>query len=94
MTVVWELSGGVGADILLAPINLTRWDSGEELSPEGQVEILRALRAWLEEQGIKADITPPTNRVGPNHCVRGGCTALALEGVAYCHLHYDTTLLK
>ena len=83
LTVVWELSGSGGADILLAPINLTRWDSGEELSMEEQLEILSGLRVWLEEQGIKADITPPpTKRVGPNHCVRAGCTDLAWEGVA------------
>jgi len=91
----WEMSGSPDADILLAPMSLTQWTSGVEIPRDEQLEMLNSLRVWLEDTGTRADIARPTASVdSSSRCMRAGCGESALEGSAYCPLHYDETLLK
>ena len=95
MEIEWEMSGVPDMDILMAPVDLNRWRSGQEISLAEQRYILDRLRTWLHEKGIRADIVRPVTHIDPsNRCVRAGCDKPVLEGYAYCPNHYDESLLK
>lgn len=91
----WEISGVGDKDILLAPLDLTHWSTGLVISREEQLSILTYLRAWLDENKTKSDISRPATAIDhSSHCMQVDCHDHALVGSAYCPLHYDTALLK
>jgi len=95
MEIEWEMSGVPDKDILLAPIDLGRWDSGQDVSRAEQRLILGHLRTWLAKEKTRANIERPTHQTDPSaKCVWEGCNEPALKGVAYCATHYDDTLLR
>lgn len=94
VTIDWEMSGSAEVDIALAPADFRKWSCGDVMSREMQLKILAALRAWLEEQGIRSDVARPSTTAPDSRCVKVGCQTPALTGIAYCSLHYDDTLLR
>lgn len=91
----WEMSGVPDRDILLAPIDLTRWASGEDVPMAEQRVILGYLREWLVGTKTRADIDRPTEEIDYSaKCVWSGCEAPSLKGCAFCPNHYDDALLK
>jgi len=91
----WEMSGVPDKDILLAPIDLTRWASGEGVPEAEQRMILHHLRDWLVAKKTSADIERPTEEIDHSaKCVWSGCAEHPLKSFAYCASHYDDTLLK
>ena len=97
LLIPWEMSGSPHYDILLAPLDFTKWSAGcnGAIQPAKQQEILAALRAWAYSEGIRSDIDFPTGRQEThNMCAWHDCSRGALAGSAYCRQHFDTTLLK
>jgi hypothetical protein len=95
LEIEWEMSGVPEKDILLAPIDLARWASGEDIPKAEQRMILERLRDWLVSKKTRSDINRPTEEV--DHaaaCVWSGCEEPPLKGLAYCANHYDDTLLR
>lgn len=91
----WEMSGVPEHDILLAPVNLAAWASGELIPKEQQMEILLALRVWLASKRIKSDIAPNANvTIGTSKCMWSGCQESAMLKSAYCAKHWDENLLR
>ena len=98
LRVYWEGSGAPQFDILLAPLTLSRWTfpANAPLIPlDDQLAILRNIRGWLAEQGIRSDLTrpPQTGAATTEACHWRQCTNEALQGSAYCPEHYDQSLL-
>jgi len=95
LEVDWEMSGVPDKDILLAPMDLTHWASGEAVAKAEQRTILEHLRTWLAGKKTRADIDRPTKEIEDSAtCVWSGCEEPPLKGFAYCGNHYDDTLLK
>lgn len=95
MVMDWEMSGVPDKDILLAPMDLRHWVSGETVSKAEQRTILEHLRTWLAEKKTRADIDRPTQEIERSvKCAWSGCVEPPLKGFAYCGNHYDDTLLK
>jgi len=91
----WEMSGIPDMDLLLAPIDLTRWTSGETVPNDEQRVILEHLRYWLAAKKTRADINRPTEETDHTaKCAWSGCGESPLKGFAYCATHYDDTLLR
>ncbi len=89
------MSGVSDKDILLAPIDLTQWDSGQVVPKAEQRLILGDLREWLTKKNTRTDIARPTDEVDLNsNCTWDGCEERPLRRSAYCADHYDDTLLK
>jgi hypothetical protein len=92
----WEMSSGFTKDdVLLAPLNLSRWTepAGERVPVSKQLEILARLRDWLANQNIKSDIEQPPSTDGDQRCVWAGCPNPRLDGVVHCASHFDLMLL-
>ena len=66
----WEMSGIPDMDLLLAPIDLTRWTSGETVPNDEQRVILEHLRYWLAAKKTRADINRPTEETDHTREVR------------------------
>jgi len=95
VVIMWEMSGSPDYDILLAPLDLGRWESGAEIPRDTQHRILAELRAWLVSQKIRSDAaSPPEAQESGELCRRAGCADRALTGSAYCAFHYDESLLR
>jgi hypothetical protein len=97
LDICWEMSGSPEYDILLAPIDLQKWNKpiGKDIPRAEQFEILNELRLWLKGQNIKTDLDlPPTNDKECRPCICAGCNIPALEGIVYCAFHYDDMLLR
>ena len=91
----WEMSGVPDVDLLLAPIELTRWATGEAVPEDEQRVILDHLRDWLVVKKTRADINRPTEEIDyAAKCAWSGCEGSPLKGFAYCATHYDDTLLR
>jgi hypothetical protein len=91
LEVYWELSGAPQYDILVAPVDLTHWRTpADEAIPRiKQREIFAKLRRWLQSQGKRADIDPPSEiRYSSEDCVWSGCKQKALMNSAYCLEHF------
>lgn len=91
----WEMSGVPEKDILVAPLDLTRWDSGQEIPRGEQTVILDHLRRWLAEKKTRSDLSRPADQIDESvTCVASGCNEPVLVGSAYCGVHFDETLLR
>ncbi|QQL44591.1 hypothetical protein [Sulfuriroseicoccus oceanibius] len=91
----WEMSGVPGKDILLTPMDLTHWVSGEAVAKAEQRILLEHLRTWLAAKKTRADIDRPTMEIEHSaKCAWSDCEEPSLKGFAYCGTHYDDTLLR
>ena len=96
INIYWEMSGSVKYGILLAPLDLRKWDEpkGIKISRKNQIEILHKLQAWLKTQKIKSNIDIPLSlEFDDETCNWGGCREPKVKGLAFCMMHYDETLL-
>ena len=97
VSIDWEMSGSPKHDILMGPIDLSKWDSPreEDIPREIQKDIIQKLRIWLKEQNLKSDIDLK-EEVDPNNlqCVWKDCSKVRMNGSAYCSFHIDETTLK
>lgn len=92
----WEMSGSSEYDILLAPLDLREWDSpkGVSIETDHQVTILHRMRNWLDENNYRSNISlPKTIEMTGQSCAWSGCSAMKIEGSAFCLKHYDINLL-
>ena len=95
MVIDWEISGDLQALILLAPMNLAKWASGEAITRDEQRRILQELRSFLSAKGIKSDIAQSdVSQISLAKCMWAGCDNRTLTGSAYCRSHLDETLLR
>jgi hypothetical protein len=91
----WERSGSPRYNILLAPLDLRKWASGEDIPRPVQRQILDKLREWLATQNCRANIASlQCQTLADKKCVARGCSRRAVQGYAYCLEHYDETLLR
>ena len=94
--IYWEISGSTDHDIVFCPIDLREWDNpkGTKISTEHQLEILRNLRVWLNNQNIKSNIDLPLEvTITDQQCMWANCSERKIKGSAYCLYHYDLNLL-
>jgi hypothetical protein len=91
----WEMSGVSAHDILLAPIDLRKWDSpkDENIPRVKQRQILHDLRSWLKAQNVKSNIDLKDLSVDKRQCSWNECTQMQVKDSAYCQFHIDETLL-
>ena len=90
-----EMPGVPDLDILLAPIDATHWDSGQEILRDEQRMILDHLRRWLIEKKIRSDLDRPTEQIDESErCIASGCNDPVLTGSFYCGIHFDETRLE
>jgi len=91
-----EISGSSEYSILLAPMNLKRWnktDSGD-ISKKQQLDILAEMRIWLQSQNIITNLEYPTDQTEKGKsCIAQVCSDDRLENLMYCKKHFDETLL-
>jgi len=91
----WEMSGSKKYAILLAPLDLRKWQDENEIPINEQLEILADLRCWLKRENIKTDIDLPEEIELENKvCIHSGCNETRIKNSAYCLRHYNESLLK
>jgi len=89
------MSGVPDLDMLLAPVDLRSWASGQPLAREEQLRLLRALREWLIAKKIRTDVDAPSPlKPSSKNCWWKDCSEPSLEGSAYCMTHYDLILIR
>ena len=92
--IYWEMSGSPQFDVLLAPLNLSRWLPDFSQVPRvKQLQILSHLRHWLADQGLRSDLVAPSSATRGGACAWLACKAKPLLHSAYCPAHFDETLL-
>jgi hypothetical protein len=90
-----EMSGVRNLDMLLAPLDLRAWSTGQLLSREDQFILLSALREWLSSQKIRSDIDASSVvTTSTERCIWTECSNLAIDRLAYCATHRDISLLS
>ena len=92
-----ESSGVTRYDILLAPLDLRKWQrpEGMPIQQDKQLEILNKLRSWLKVQKLRSNIDPPINiELADGRCAWKDCDQQKMKGSAYCPHHYDLNLLR
>lgn len=90
-----EMSGVPHSEMLMAPLDLRSWTSGQLLTREEQVKLLGALRDWLIAKRIRTDVDVPSPHTpSSKNCWWKGCFEPSLEGSAYCIAHYNLSLLR
>ena len=97
LLIPWEMAGASEYDMLLAPLDLSAWSSGgsDPIPRLKQREILATLRHWLQSQGLRTDIEPPSgDSTSDAICLWQGCAQRQLVGSAYCMEHFDFALLR
>jgi hypothetical protein len=92
----WEMSMFPQFDLSLAHLELQEWHDpkGEKIPRETQLDILYALRGWLQQQKIKTDIELPENvETEDRKCIWVDCHEKKLKDCVFCLKHYDENLL-
>jgi hypothetical protein len=93
----WEMSVFPQFDLSLAPLELREWHEpkGEKILRETQLEILYALRSWLQQQKIKTDIDLPKNaETEDRECIWVDCHEKKLKDCVFCLKHYDENVFS